>query len=138
VLIENDMILAYYKKKDHLQPCAVRLFSKIEQGELGVVVIPSVFSIELFYVLRNITGLSPIRDVISHIITRSNLSVIPSKIEHQLAALFLMENYQLASIFDAIYAAVTLSEDNSDHTIISTDQCYDRIEGLTRLDPTTL
>jgi predicted nucleic acid-binding protein len=138
VLIENDMILAFYKKEDHLKPHAIRLFSKIRKGELGNVVIPSVFSIELYYVLRNITGVTSVRDVISHIVTFPNLSVVPSTIDHQLAALFLLENYQLPSIFDAIYAAVSLSEDNPDHTIASTDQVYDRIKGLTRLDPTVM
>jgi hypothetical protein len=44
----------------------------------------------------------------------------------------------LGSIFDAIYAAVSLSNDNPDHTIVSTDCIYDRIEGLTRLDPTNI
>lgn len=136
MLIENDMILAFYKKDDHLKPLATHLFSRIEQGDFGTVVIPSVFSIELYYVLRALTGVTPVRDVISHLITFPNLSIIPSTIDHQLAALFLLENYQLESIFDAVYAAVSLSDDNPDHTIISTDHIYDRIEGLTRLDPT--
>ena len=136
MLIENDMVLAFYKKNDHLQPHANRLFSRIKEGDFGTVVIPSVFSIELYYVLRSLTGVTSVRDVISHLITFPNLSVVPSTIDHKLAALFLLENYQLGSIFDAIYAAVSLSDDNPDHTIISTDHIYDRIEGLTRLDPT--
>ncbi len=135
MLIENDMVLAFYKSDDHLKQVAGVLFSKIEQGELGQVVIPSVFSIELYYVLRSITGISSVRDVVSHMITFRNLSIIPSTIDHQLGALFLMDNYQLASIFDAIYAAVALSTENPDNTIISTDRVYDRIEGLQRIDP---
>lgn len=138
MLIENDMILAFYKKDDHLKPLATRLFSRIEQGDFGTVVIPSVFSIELYCVLRALTGVIPVRDVISHLITFPNLSIIPSTIDHQLAALFLLENYQLESIFDAVYAAISLSDDNPDHTIISSDHIYDRIEGLTRLDPTRI
>lgn len=135
MLIENDMVLAFYKSDDHLKQVAGVLFSKIKQGELGQVVIPSVFSIELYYVLRNIAGISYVRDVVSHMITFPNLSIVPSTIDNQLGALFLMDNYQLTSIFDAIYAAVALSTENPDNTIISTDRVYDRIEGLQRIDP---
>jgi predicted nucleic acid-binding protein len=138
MLIENDMILAFYKKNDHLKTHATRLFSRIEEGELGSVLVPSIFSIELYYVLRNLTGVSSVRDIISHVVTFPNISVVPSTIDHQLAALYLLENYRLGSIFDAIYAAVSLSHDNPDHTIVSTDRIYDRIEGLTRLDPTNI
>ncbi|MGV9169969.1 MAG: hypothetical protein ACOC38_08545 [Promethearchaeia archaeon] len=42
----------------------------------------------------------------------------------------------MQSIFDAIYAAVSLSDDNADNTILSTEHVYDRIEGLTRLNRT--
>lgn len=135
MLIENDMVLAYYKKKDHLKPIAERLFSKIKQGKLGEVLIPSIFSIELFYVLRNLTGIASVRDIISHMITFPNLLVIPSTIDHQLGALFLIDNYQLTSIFDAIYASVALSNDNPDNIIVSSDHVYDRVEGLQRLSP---
>ena len=138
MLIENDMILAFYKKKDHLKTHANRLFSSIEEGKFGSVLVPSIFSVELYYVLRNLTDMSSIRDIISHVATFPNISVIPSTIDHQLAALYLLENYRLGSIFDAIYAAVSLSNDNLDHTIVSTDTIYDRIEGLTRLDPTNI
>ncbi|MBD3158728.1 MAG: PIN domain-containing protein [Candidatus Lokiarchaeota archaeon] len=136
VLIENDMVLAFYKKKNHLKSHATRLFSKIERGDFGTVVIPSVFSIELYYVLDKLTNVSSVRDVIGHIVTFPHLSVIPFTPEHQLAALYLLENYHLGSIFDAIYAAVSLSDDNPDSIIVSTDHVYDRIEGLTRLNPT--
>ncbi|RDE10889.1 MAG: VapC toxin family PIN domain ribonuclease [Candidatus Thorarchaeota archaeon] len=138
MLIENDMILAFYKKNDNLKTHATRLFSSIEEGKFGSVLVPSIFSIELYYVLRNLTGVSSVRDIISHVVTFPNISVVPSTIDHQLAALYLLENYRLGSIFDAIYAAVSLSNDNPDHTIASTDRIYDRIEGLTRLDPTNI
>jgi predicted nucleic acid-binding protein len=138
MLIENDMILAFYKKNDHLKTHATRLFSNIEEGKFGSVLVPSIFSIELYYVLRDLTGVSSVRDIISHLVTFPNISVVPSTIDHQLAALYLLENYRLGSIFDAIYAAVSLSNDNPDHTIVSTDCIYDRIEGLTRLDPTNI
>jgi hypothetical protein len=135
VLIENDMILVYYKKKDHLKPIADRLFSKIKQGKLGKVLIPSIFSVELYYILRNIIGIASVRDINSHLITFPNLSIIPSTIDHQIGALFLMDNYQLTSIFDAIYASVALSNEYPDKIIISSDQIYDRVEGLKRLNP---
>jgi predicted nucleic acid-binding protein len=135
MLMENDMILAFYKKKDHLKPVAERLFSKIEHGDMGLVVVPSVFSIELYYVLRNLTGATSVRNIISHLLTFPNVSIVPSTVGHHLGALFLMENYKLTSIFDALYAATAMSEENPDHAIVSSDRVYDEIEGLTRLDP---
>lgn len=60
VLIENDMVLAFYKRKNHLKSHASRLFSRSERGDFGTVVIPSIFSIELYYVLNKITNVSSI------------------------------------------------------------------------------
>jgi DNA-directed RNA polymerase subunit H (RpoH/RPB5) len=49
-----------------------------------------------------------------------------------------MDAYGLTSIFDAIYAATTLSVNVPDHTIISTDKKYDLIKGIKRIDPQKL
>ena len=62
---------------------------------------------------------------------------IPTTIETDLTALTLMSEYGLTSIFDAYYAATTLLYD-PDRIIVSTDSVYDRIPGLSRVDPRDL
>ena len=49
-----------------------------------------------------------------------------------------MDMYKLSSIFDAIYAATALSPRVEDHMIISTDEAYDRVIGIKRIDPRNL
>jgi hypothetical protein len=45
-----------------------------------------------------------------------------------------MKQYGLESIFDAYYAATALNQ-VPDHSIISTDTVFERIPGITRIDP---
>lgn len=49
-----------------------------------------------------------------------------------------MDTYRVTSIFEAIYAATTLSSKVPDHIIISTDKKYESIKGLKRVDPQNL
>mgnify|MGYP000256373334 CR=1 FL=1 len=62
--------------------------------------------------------------------------VYPDQFDY-VAALNLMQTYGLTSIFDAIYASITLRK-IKDHTIISTDTSYDRVRGIERVDPREL
>ena len=48
-----------------------------------------------------------------------------------------MKQYKIESIFDAYYAATALNQ-VPDHTIISTDEVFDAIPGITRIDPQKL
>jgi len=48
-----------------------------------------------------------------------------------------MKQYGITSIFDAYHAATTLNQ-VPDHTIVSTDQVFEKISGLNRIDPHTL
>ncbi len=53
-------------------------------------------------------------------------------------ALELVSSYGLTSIFDAIYAATALTDEVPDHTVLSTDNAYDRAPGIKRVDPREL
>ena len=64
-----------------------------------------------------------------------NIEYIDATREIYLSALELLSTYELGSIFDAIYAATALTEKAHDHTVLSTDSAYDRVPGITRLDP---
>ncbi|ADY02351.1 hypothetical protein VMUT_2154 [Vulcanisaeta moutnovskia 768-28] len=52
-------------------------------------------------------------------------------------ALALMDQYGLTSIFDAYNAATCLLYDK-DRKMISTDSAYDKVIGLSRIDPRNL
>ena len=52
-------------------------------------------------------------------------------------AITLMKQYRIKSIFDAYYAATALNQ-AKDHTIISTDDIFDVIPGIIRMDPRCL
>jgi len=61
----------------------------------------------------------------------------PTTYEVDLLALVLMKQYQISSIFVSYHAATALSMEK-DMTLISTDTLYDRIPGITRVDPRDL
>ncbi len=60
--------------------------------------------------------------------------MIETTYQIDLPALALMRQYQIESIFDAYYAATALNQ-VPDHTIISTDEVFDAIPGIKRIDP---
>ncbi|MEM1546934.1 MAG: hypothetical protein QXP91_10845 [Candidatus Methanomethylicia archaeon] len=53
--------------------------------------------------------------------------------EIDLLTLTLMRQYNMKSIFDAYYAVTALNQ-VEDHAIISTDNVYDIVPGLKRID----
>ncbi|MDG6909679.1 MAG: hypothetical protein JRN08_04850 [Nitrososphaerota archaeon] len=44
--------------------------------------------------------------------------------------------FRVPGLFDAIYAATALNQDD-ERKILSTDEVYDRVAGITRVDPRT-
>ena len=63
-----------------------------------------------------------------------NLAWPPTSTDVDLLALSLLATYDISSVFDAYHAAACLLND-PDHTIVSTDQVYDKIKNLTRVEP---
>jgi len=63
-----------------------------------------------------------------------NPKFIETTYQIDLLALTLMKQYKTESIFDAYYAATALNQ-VPDHTIISTDEIFDAIPGIIRIDP---
>jgi len=66
-----------------------------------------------------------------------NLKWVPTTVDTDLMALALMDQYGLTSIFDAYNAATCLLYDK-DRKMISTDSAYDKVIGLSRIDPRNL
>jgi len=135
MVIESDLIIAYFKKSDWLKQTAEHIFDKIEQGELKNIILPTEVFHELYYVFRDYVDISTIQKIEAYLISFKNLKLVTVSAETYLSALTIMNLYNVTSIFDAIYAAVALSPENPDYTILSTDRVYDKIENLIRIDP---
>jgi len=135
MMIETDILYAYVKPQDWLKPVATKLIQKIENGSLGVVYVSREVLHELYYVSME-EGIS-----IDEFITRAasitavkNLIFIETDHTIDLLAFTLVRQYNLTSIFDAYYAATALNK-VPDRTIISTDNIFDKIPGIKRVDP---
>jgi len=135
LIIETDLLYAYVKETDWLKPLATRILREISEGKHGTVHASREALHELYYVSMD-EGVS-----LDEYITRAaavtaidNLEFHPTTYEVDLLALVLMKQYLVSSIFDAYHAATVLSMEE-DMTLLSTDTVYDRIPGITRIDP---
>jgi len=138
MLIESDLFIAYMKKSDWLKPKAEEIFKAINSKRLKGIQASSEVLHELYYVFVEHAPVPIILGNAARMATMENIEFIDATREIYLSALELVSTYELGSIFDAIYAATALTEMVPDHTILSTDSAYDRVPGLTRLDPRTL
>ncbi|MCS7097823.1 MAG: PIN domain-containing protein [Candidatus Methanomethyliaceae archaeon] len=137
-MVETDILYAYIKKDDWLKPIANKIMTKIVRGDLGKIYASRESLHEIYYVSRA-EGIS-IDEIIyrlSALITIDNLIFLETTYEIDLLALALMKQYNISSIFDAYYAATVLNK-VSDRTIISTDNIFDNVPGIKRIDPREL
>ena len=127
-LIENDAIFAYLNEFDPHHNTAERIFKKLEKGEITV----TLLEMELIY--RSEGKEDKLLQDLAALASLPNASYIPLTPDVALASVYLRQTLKL-SFFDSHYAATAL---NTDRLIISFDQVYDRIPGLTRVDPESL
>jgi len=137
-MIETDMLYAYVKREDKLKPVAEKIITKIVNGELGTVYASRESLHELYYVSKK-EGVSLDEYIYRAAVLTAikNLKFIETTYQIDLLALTLMKQYKIESIFDAYYAATALNQ-VPDHTIISTDEIFDAIPGIIRIDPQKL
>jgi len=137
-MIETDMLYAYVKKEDKLKPVAEKIITKIVNGELGTVYASRESLHELYYVSKK-EGVSLDEYIYraAALTAIENIKFIETTYQIDLLALTLMKQYKIESIFDAYYAATALNQ-VPDHTIISTDEIFDAIPGIIRIDPQKL
>jgi len=133
MLIESDIVIAHFKRKDRLKPIADEIFSRIKKGEMKAEISTEIFH-EVFYVLIEFTDYDTIISNFAYLISLDNLKFLKPSPEIYVTAVTLMKQYDISSIFDAIYAAQTLLQ-TDDKIILSTDHVYDRIKGIERKDP---
>ena len=133
MLIESDIVIAHFKRKNRLKSIADEIFSRIKKGEMKAEISTEIFH-EVFYVLIEFTDYDTIISNFAYLISLDNLKFLKPSPEIYVTAVTLMKQYDISSIFDAIYAAQTLLQ-TDDKIILSTDHVYDRIKGIERKDP---
>jgi len=138
LLLESDILIAYFKKEDWLKSVANGIINAIEDGRLKNVQVSTEVFHELYYVFSDFASLQTMFINGAKLATIKNLVFIKPSYENYLSAMNIMDTYNLTSIFDAIYAATALSSEVPDHIIVSTDRTFDKIRGLRRIDPREL
>lgn len=111
---------------------------RIVRGEFGVVFTSREVLHELYYVSME-EGV-PLESYILRLAALTalpNLKYLDTTSEIDLLAATLMRQFKLNSIFDAYYAATALNA-VEDHTIASTDEVFDSVTGVKRIDPRKL
>ena len=138
MMIESDVLYAYIKERDWLKEASERLISKIEKGDFGEVYASREVLHELYYVSTD-EGVTIDEYIyrVANLTSVKNLVFLETSHEIDLLAISLMKQYRLTSIFDAYYAATCLNQVR-DRQIVSTDTVYDRIPGISRIDPRDL
>ena len=134
-MIETDVLYAFVKRSDWLKPTADRLMWMVKEGELGEVSASREALHELYYVSREEgVELGGLLTRFAALTAIDNLRFLPTTVEVDLLALALMKQYRLASIFDAYHAATALNQ-VEDHVLVSTDEVFDGVPRLKRVDP---
>jgi predicted nucleic acid-binding protein len=135
LLVETDVLFAHIKEKDWLKKSADALLRLIDDGSLGTVYASREVVHELYYLAPKVGW--DREEALSRIgsLTRiRNLEWPATTTDVDLLALSLLATYDLSSIFDAYHAAACLLFD-PEHLLVSTDETYDKIKSLRRLDP---
>lgn len=138
MILETDVLYAYVKEEDWLKSVAVELIERVTRGKYGDIYASRECFHELYYVSTEEEV--DMEEVISRVGALSaidNLTFLETTPEIDLAALTLMKQYDLTSIFDAYHAATALEQD-PDQRIVSTDDVFDSVPGLERSDPREL
>ncbi len=132
-LLENDVIFAYLNEYDPNHETAETIFQKLKNGEITVEVSSvSLIEMELIYRAEKMEN-KLLRDLAA-IAALPNVEYVALKPDTAVASVYLRQTLNL-TFFDSHYAAASL---NLDRKIISFDQAYDRVPGLTRIKPETI
>lgn len=132
-LIENDTIFAYLNEYDPNHKTAEKIFQKLQNGEIKVE-ISSVSLIEMELIYRSEKMEHKLLEHLAAMAALPNVKYISLKPDITVASVYLRQTLNL-TFFDSHYAATAL---NLDRKIISFDQEYDKVPGLTRIKPETL
>jgi len=132
-LLENDVIFAYLNEYDPNHTIAERIFQKLQNGAISVQV-SSVSLIEMELIYRSEKMEDRLLKDLAAMAALPNVKYIALTPDVAVASVYLRHTLNL-TFFDSHYAATAL---NLDRKVISFDQAYDRVPGLTRIKPDTL
>jgi len=132
-LLENDVIFAFLNEYDPNHSVSEKIFRKIQSGDVKVV-ISSVSLIEMELIYRTERMEDKLLKDLAAIAALPNVEYVALTPDIAVASAYLRQTINL-TFFDSHYAAAAL---NLDGKIISFDQSYERVQGLTRVDPATI
>jgi len=118
-------------KLDRKHETSAKFMQKLENGEI-IVEFSSVALVEMELVYMSQGLGNRLVEDLATVAALPGIDVLPLTPDIAVAAAYLRETHSL-SFFDSHYAATSLAGDG---TIISFDAAYDRVPGLTRIDPT--
>ncbi|NLE04481.1 MAG: PIN domain-containing protein [Crenarchaeota archaeon] len=127
-------MLAIIKKEDHLKSAAESILENIVESKITGVYASTASMQEIVFWFHNrqlFTELISAINILSHL---RNLEWVPLTPDVCITASLLLNEYKL-SPFDAYHAATAISRDK---IIISTEHIYDKIKGVTRINPADL
>ena len=138
MMIETDMLYAFVKKSNWLKPTADKLMWMINSNRFGDVFASREALHELYYVsVEEGVSIDELITRVAALTSIDNLTFLPTTPTIDLLALTIVKQYRLTSIFDAYHAATALNQ-VSDNTIASTDEVFDTVPGLRRIEPGSL
>lgn len=130
-LIENDIIFAFLNKLDRNHETATKLMQKLENGETKVEYSSvALVEMELVYMSQGLEN--RLVEDLATVAALPGIDVLPLTPNVAVAAAYIRGTHSL-SFFDSHYTVTALAGDGM---IISFDAAYDRVPGLTRIDPT--
>ncbi|MGB9760090.1 MAG: type II toxin-antitoxin system VapC family toxin [Thermoproteota archaeon] len=132
-LLENDVIFAYLNEYDSNHTIVERIFQKLKDGEINVE-ISSVSLLEMELIYRSEKMEDKLLKDLAAIAALPHVKYVALTPDIAVASVYLRQTLNL-TFFDSHYAATAL---NLDGKIISFDQAYDRVPGLTRIKPDTI
>ncbi len=131
-IIENDVIFAYLNEYDPKHSVAEKIFEKLRSGGLAAEM-SSVNLLEMELVYRSEKMEHRLLRDLAALAALPNVNYVPLTPDVAVASVYLRQTLGL-TFFDSHYAATAL---NRDRRILSFDKSYDKIPGLTRMDPAT-
>jgi predicted nucleic acid-binding protein len=129
-LLENDTVFAYLNELDSNHLAAEMLFQRLRRGEIEVEV-SSVSLVEMELIYRSEKVEDRLLEDLAALAALPNVRYVALTPDVAVASVYLRQTLNL-SFFDSHYAATAL---DLDRRIISFDQAYDRVPGLTRVNP---
>jgi predicted nucleic acid-binding protein len=132
-LLENDIVFAYLNEYDSNHVIAERIFQKLQKGETKVE-ISSVSLIEMELIYRSEKMEYKLLEDLAAMAALPNVEYVALTPDITVASVYLRQTLNL-TFFNSHHATTAL---NFDRKILSFDQAYDKVLGLTHIKPDSI